>query len=173
MRQDLLDSIATTIRDYRQGEIPLAAKMQSKPHRQQTRSDWEEVKVRIMRWCLRIKLAQNWSAFRDLLLSTGDADIVEVSSRDDFWGAIPESDEVFVGHNVLGRLLGELREDLHQANAEKSLRCVEPVPIRDFHLYGEPIESIRSKDLSDEPISDPDLTPPETALWRLSDGRPA
>src|SRR5579859_3354816 len=38
---------------------PMTAKMKSKPYRDQSRSDWDSVRVRIMRWCLRVKLAQN------------------------------------------------------------------------------------------------------------------
>jgi ribA/ribD-fused uncharacterized protein len=89
---------------------PMAAKMHSKPYRNEhCRDDWEHVCVRIMCWCLRIKLAQNWEKFGELLLSTGDQMIVEESKRDDFWGAKPQADGTLIGTNVLGRLLQELR----------------------------------------------------------------
>jgi type I restriction enzyme, S subunit len=42
---------------------PMTAKMKSKRYRKSTRADWEKVRVKIMRWCLRVKLAQNWSSF--------------------------------------------------------------------------------------------------------------
>src|SRR5262249_15310477 len=49
---------------------PMGAKMRSKPYRtEHTRRDWEQVNVVIMHWCLRVKLAQNWKTFGDLLLS--------------------------------------------------------------------------------------------------------
>src|SRR5436309_5954032 len=32
---------------------PMTAKMKSKPHREDSRPDWDEVRVLIMRWCLR------------------------------------------------------------------------------------------------------------------------
>ena len=44
---------------------PMTAKMKSKPYRSQSRGDWDVVRVRIMRWCLRVKLAWNWTEFRD------------------------------------------------------------------------------------------------------------
>src|SRR5262245_58897838 len=56
---------------------PMSAKMVSKPYRSQTREDWDDVRVDIMRWCLRVKLAQNWDRFGELLRSTGERPIVE------------------------------------------------------------------------------------------------
>jgi ribA/ribD-fused uncharacterized protein len=66
---------------------PMTAKMKSKSYRSQSRPDWDAVRVRIMRWCLRVKLAQHWETFSRLLLATGDQPIVEDSRKDDFWGA--------------------------------------------------------------------------------------
>jgi predicted NAD-dependent protein-ADP-ribosyltransferase YbiA (DUF1768 family) len=42
---------------------PMTAKMKSKPYRKDSRPDWEDVRVQVMRWCLRVKLAQNWETF--------------------------------------------------------------------------------------------------------------
>src|SRR6266508_6146728 len=36
---------------------PMTAKMKTKPYRDDTRPDWDRVRVKIMRWCLRVKLA--------------------------------------------------------------------------------------------------------------------
>src|SRR6266566_7792794 len=58
---------------------PMTAKMKSKPYRKDSRSDWDAVRVNIMRWCLRVKLIQHWEKFGDLLLSTGDHPIFEES----------------------------------------------------------------------------------------------
>ena len=66
-------------------QSPMTAKMKSKPHRKDSRPDWDDVRVGIMRWCLRVKLAQNWQKFGDLLLTTGNRPIVEKSRKDDFW----------------------------------------------------------------------------------------
>jgi type I restriction enzyme S subunit len=98
---------------------PMTAKMRGKPYRKFTRPDWEQVRVKIMRWCLRVKLAQNWRSFSELLLSTGDMPIVEMKARrSDFWGARLSDSGELVGINVLGRLLMELREDLKTDESE-------------------------------------------------------
>lgn len=120
---------------------PMTAKMRGKPYRDQSRADWESVRTKIMRWCLRVKLAQNVRSFGDLLIETGDKPIVEYSSKDDFWGARPQEDGSLQGMNVLGRLLMELREQI-RSGAPKDLRTVEPLPLENFFLYGEPIEAI-------------------------------
>lgn len=126
---------------------PMSAKMKSKPHRADSRPDWEhdEVRVKVMRWCLRVKLAQNWEKFSQILLETGDWHIVEQSRKDDFWGAKPMDDQILLGANVLGRLLKQLRGELLAAEEQgqlDTLRCVEPLQIKDFLLYGRPIEAI-------------------------------
>lgn len=116
---------------------PMTAKMRGKPHRRETRPDWDAVRVSIMRWCLRVKLAQNWREFGDLLLATGERPIVEESRRDDYWGAKVVDPHILVGVNVLGRLLMELREELRSAT--RQLRRVEPPNVPDFRLYGQPV----------------------------------
>ena len=125
---------------------PMTAKMKSKPHRQNTRPDWEEVRFKVMRWCLRVKLAQHYSDFGRLLLATRDRPIVEQSRKDDYWGAlVGVDDDTLSGQNVLGRLLMELRERLKQ-DAEHDLLHVEPLAIPDFMLFGSPIESIHGRE---------------------------
>lgn len=122
---------------------PMTAKMRSKPYRRVSRHDWDFVRVKIMRWCLRVKLAQNWREFGRLLLATGDRPIVEQSRKDDFWGAKVAEDGTLVGMNVLGRLLMELREQLKGDEVE-SLRFIEPLAISEFLLFGQPIEAVQA-----------------------------
>jgi type I restriction enzyme S subunit len=125
---------------------PMTAKMRSKPFRKDTRTDWEVVRVKIMRWCLRVKLAQNWETFGKLLLSTGDMPIVEKKiRRKDFWGASEMSDGTLVGVNVLGRLLMQLREQLKTEETD-SLRFVEPLAIPEFYLFKMPINPIEERE---------------------------
>ena len=124
---------------------PMTAKMQTKPLRGQSRPDWNSVRVKIMRWCLRVKLAQNWHEFSQLLLSTGYQPIVERSRKDDFWGAKATEDGTLVGKNILGRLLMELREEL-KTNPPESLQVVEPLPIPEFLLLERPIEPLGSRE---------------------------
>ncbi len=124
---------------------PMTAKMRSKPYRKVSRSDWNAVRVKIMRWSLRVKLAQNWSEFGRLLLATGDRPIVEQSRKDDFWGAKVAENGTLVGMNVLGRLLMELRELLKSGEADQ-LHTVEPLTIPEFLLFEQPIQSIGHAD---------------------------
>lgn len=156
---------------------PMTAKMRSKPYRKDSRSDWDQVRVRIMRWCLRMKLANNWSTFSELLLRTGDRSIVEESRKDDFWGAKPTDDgSTLIGMNVLGRLLMELREQVRLQGREAALD-VAPPPIPQFLLLGRPIDvtsgsppplSADSQEQGslfdpDVAVSIPTLVPPATA----------
>jgi type I restriction enzyme S subunit len=123
---------------------PMTAKMKSKPHRRDSRPDWNQVRVNVMRWCLRVKLAQNWIVFSRLLLETGERPIVEESRKDSFWGAMANDDGTLAGMNVLGRLLMELRETIKERGREAFMR-VEPLGITDFLLAGRPIETFVSR----------------------------
>ena len=121
---------------------PMTAKMRSKPHRAQTRSDWTNQRVPIMRWCLRAKLTCNYELFSSLLLETGYRSIVEMKTRGaDFWGASPNEQGLLVGPNVLGRLLMELRDQVRE-RGPSAFEELKPLPIKDFLLFGEPIHSI-------------------------------
>ena len=71
------------------------------------RTDWDEVKVGVMRDLLRAKVAQH-EYVRRKLLDTGDRELVENSWRDDFWGWGPNQD----GQNMLGKLWMEVRAEL-------------------------------------------------------------
>jgi ribA/ribD-fused uncharacterized protein len=70
------------------------------------RSDWDDVKLDVMRRILRAKVEQH-EYVRRKLLATGDRELVEDSWRDDYWGWGPNHD----GQNMLGKLWMELRRD--------------------------------------------------------------
>jgi len=125
---------------------PMTAKMKSKPHRKDSRPDWDEVRYKVMRWCLRVKLSQNYEEFGRLLLATRNQPIVEQSRKDDYWGAklAGETGDTLIGQNVLGRLLMELREKLKE-DAEGALKTVPPLGIPDFLLMGKPIETVTAR----------------------------
>ena len=123
---------------------PMSAKMVGKPFRSNTRSDWDDVHVDIMRWCLQIKARQNWAPFTSILVATGSTDIVEeTSKRDTYWGAkkTTESPDVLIGQNVLGHLLMELRREI-VSGARTSATVVNPLPIPTFLLCGKAIPTI-------------------------------
>ena len=133
---------------------PMTAKMKSKPYRKDSRPDWDEVRYKVMRWCLRVKLAQNYTEFGRLLLATRDRPIVEQSRKDDYWGAklADEVGDTLIGQKVLGRLLMELREKLKD-DADGMLKMVSPLGIPNFLLLGKPIDTVtaRSSDNGQKP----------------------
>ena len=120
---------------------PMTAKMRSKPYRDQSRPDWDRVRVTIMRWCLRVKLLQNWRKFGDLLVATGASPIVEESRKDPFWGAQPQGADRLVGMNVLGRLLMELREEFRTGTIAREGELAPP-QLGDLLLLGQPVAPI-------------------------------
>jgi len=146
-------------------QSPMTAKMVSKPYRNETRPDWQQIRVRVMRWVLRVKLAMHWPEFCSLLLDTGDRLIVEDSRRDNFWGALRQDDGTLVGMNVLGRLLMELRDELKGPNKE-ALRIVNPPPISDFNLLGQPIGQVGFGSKGIDTV-DPDLRAKPGSLWDM------
>ena len=104
---------------------PMFSKRVSREWDSITRSDWMDIRVDVMRWALRVKLAQHVAAFGDLLKSTRTQPIVEYSRHDEFWGAGPIGDETLRGQNVLGRLLSELRDEFL---AQPEAAVVVPAP---------------------------------------------
>ena len=77
--------------------------------------DWMAQRVNAMRWVLRMKREANAAAIDAALAATGERAIVEVSTRDGWWGAKPAGD-TWRGHNVLGRLWMELRRQLRDGD---------------------------------------------------------
>lgn len=112
---------------------PMAAKMKSKANILFTRNDWNDIRVDIMRWCLRIKCIQNYNKFGELLETTGNLPIVEKSHKDTFWGAKPSPDGKLYGKNVLGKLLSELRDDYRYGSVP-----FYPTYIKHLLIYGKP-----------------------------------
>ncbi|MER8975049.1 NADAR family protein [Mesorhizobium sp. M0800] len=135
---------------------PMTAKMKSKPYRKDSRPDWEDIRVQVMRWCLRVKLAQNWETFSTLLLATGDRPIVEDSRKDDYWGAKAVEDDHLAGRNVLGRLLMELREVLR--SDPDRITEVLPLDIPHFVLLGRQIPTLKRMALKAHSRADPAVT---------------
>lgn len=129
----------------REQNSPMLSKMKSKPYRSESRRDWEAVRVKIMRWVLRVKLAQNFDRFSNILDETGEFDIVEQSHRDRYWGAVPGEDGILRGENVLGRLLMELRIELRHRDREELLVAVAP-DVKDLVVLGQPVERVSASD---------------------------
>lgn len=81
------------------------------------RSNWDYIKVNVMRNIL-IKKVEQHEYVRRKLLATGDRELIEDSWRDDFWGWGPNRD----GKNMLGKLWMEVRAEL---------RALSPVALHD------------------------------------------
>lgn len=75
------------------------------------RSDWDQIKDEVMRRAVEAKFAAH-RKLRDLLLSTGDEQIVENAPNDPYWGCGPDGK----GLNRLGQMLMEVRERLRRRN---------------------------------------------------------
>jgi len=117
---------------------PMGSKMKSKKFISNTRSDWDEVRVDIMDWCIRMKLKCHWEKFGSLLLSTGEEEIVEDSHKDRFWGCVLDQNNRFVGRNILGKLLMKLRNELKKDQIDQDnlyFTC-----IKDLKLFGDSID---------------------------------
>lgn len=93
----------------RQVKSPMIAARMGRSRAHPLRPDWESVKDDIMREALLAKFTQN-SSLRSLLLSTQDAEIIEHTANDRYWGDGGDG----TGKNRLGQLLMELREKLRK-----------------------------------------------------------
>jgi N-glycosidase YbiA len=71
------------------------------------RSDWEEVKDDVMRRAVLRKFEKHSEA-REVLLGTGDEELIEDSPSDYYWGCGADG----TGQNMLGKILMEVRASL-------------------------------------------------------------
>ncbi len=119
----------------------MKAKMISNKYKEAySRPDWDKIQIKVMRWALEIKLAQNWNKFSTILHETQNKSIVEYSKDDKIWGAKPVGNDQLKGTNALGRLLMELREKHIYGNDR--LYCVNPPNIPALLLYNQYIEVV-------------------------------
>lgn len=75
------------------------------------RSDWDNIRIDIMRELLKIKFNDDHFGYRQKLVNTGDSYIEEGNKHHDtFWGVCNG-----IGENHLGKLIMEIREELAHA----------------------------------------------------------
>lgn len=91
----------------REAKTPKDAAKMGRDRNRPLRSDWEQVKDDIMRKAVLCKF-ETHKDIRELLLSTGDEQIVENSPIDYYWGCGKDGS----GKNRLGEILMEVREIL-------------------------------------------------------------
>ena len=93
----------------RLAKSPMVAARMGRSRERQLRSDWGAVKEDHMWEALRAKFTQQ-PQLRSLLLSTGDAELVEHTRKDSYWADGGDGS----GKNRLGQLLMELRAELRR-----------------------------------------------------------
>ena len=120
---------------------PMTAKDISRKYYYLTRKDWKKNRVQIMNCCIHIKLLYNWRKMGTLFEQTMDKEIVELSSKDDFWGAFEKGDYA-EGYNVLGLLLKQVRKD-YRMNQDKKNIILGCPSIDNFKLFEHTIGNIK------------------------------
>ena len=93
----------------RQTKPSMQAALLGRSRKQPLRRDWESVKDDVMRKAVLAKFAQH-EELGLLLLSTGDATLVEHTDNDSYWGDGGHGK----GRNRLGHILMEVREQLRR-----------------------------------------------------------
>lgn len=90
--------------EVRNAKTPAIAASLGRNRSKPLRKDWESVKDNVMRQAVLAKFTQH-EDLRKLLLSTGDAKLVEHTVNDTYWGDGGDG----TGKNMLGRILMEVR----------------------------------------------------------------
>lgn len=99
--------------EIRQAKTPREAARLGRDRKVRLRRDWESVKDAVMREAVLAKFTQH-DDLRELLLSTGDATLVEHTQNDSYWGDGGDGS----GRNMLGRILMEVRDELRRQGQE-------------------------------------------------------
>jgi ribA/ribD-fused uncharacterized protein len=94
----------------RTAKTPMIAARLGRDRKRTLRRDWERVKDGIMRQAVLAKFTQH-EDLRELLLATGDAELIEHTENDDYWGDGGDGS----GRNMLGRILMHVRTELRAA----------------------------------------------------------
>ena len=112
-----IDGKYITMIDCREliAKMPQASKVKQFGKIIKIRRDWDDVKLDVMLWGIREKFKH--TDLKDLLLSTGDQELVEGNTwNDTYWGICRGE-----GQNNLGKILMKVRMELRQQNDKPSL----------------------------------------------------
>ncbi len=96
----------------RKANSPMIAARLGRDRKQKLRRDWESAKVGIMRDAVMAKFTQH-EDLQTLLLSTGDAKLVEHTENDDYWGDGGDGS----GKNKLGQILVQVRDTIRNGTS--------------------------------------------------------
>ena len=88
---------------------PMIAARLGRDRKQKLRHDWESVKNNVMKKALVTKFTQH-EDLKKLLISTGDAKLIEHTVNDAYWGDGGDGK----GQNFLGRLLMQVRDEISE-----------------------------------------------------------
>jgi ribA/ribD-fused uncharacterized protein len=109
------------IEAIRNEKSPMGAKMKAKSFKSSySISPLSQQDIENMKLCLQLKFSQH-SDLRNKLLKTGEHTIIEDigsrrGARHEFWGAYKNEKNEWVGNNLMGKLLMELRASYTRAN---------------------------------------------------------
>jgi len=86
---------------------PMMAARLGRSRKVPIRADWEEIKTEIMHQAVEAKFNSHHE-LQQLLLSTGQEEIIEKTTKDYYWGCGMNG----TGRNMLGKILMEIRDKL-------------------------------------------------------------
>ncbi|CAN5737120.1 NADAR family protein [soil metagenome] len=93
--------------EVRRAKSPMIAARMGRSRKRPLRKDWESAKDRIMHEAVLAKFSQH-DDLQEVLLDTGDAEIVEHTENDAYWGDGGDGG----GKNRLGQILMRVRNEL-------------------------------------------------------------
>ena len=94
-------------KDIRAAKTPMEAARKGRDRKRKLRRDWESRKDNVMRVAVMQKFLQH-PELKDILISTGTANLVEHTDNDAYWGDGGDGS----GKNRLGMILMEVRSQL-------------------------------------------------------------
>ncbi len=94
--------------EIRKAKTPAAAKKLGKSAEKSIREDWNTTREEVMMTANRVKFGDAHPELKQLLISTGDALLLNASPQDNFWGIGRKRE----GRNKLGKILMAIRADL-------------------------------------------------------------
>jgi type I restriction enzyme S subunit len=129
---------------------PMLSKRMTYSRVKDSRKDWFDVNIALMRHSLRLKYGHHPDEIQELFKQADGKPIVEISSRDDFWGTFRKG-EVLVGQNILGRLWMELRDEVKDHDPAEPFIVMAP-DIPDLILCGFQVETFTpQRVMADQP----------------------
>jgi hypothetical protein len=100
-------------RDIRKAEKPIIAKTLADKNKTAIRADWDAIKDGVMYRAVSRKFELH-PELCEMLLATGEEEIVEAAPNDYYWGVGSEG----TGQNKLGKIIERIRAELRGISAE-------------------------------------------------------